>query len=136
MSQLKRRRQGSIRVLTPEQKERKAARHKVYMRELYANDITFRTKQLERVRENNRRLYEEARQEVAGFKAGGCVVCGERELVSLCCHHLDPSQKKFTIGHVSSRSYGLRQIKEELGKCVCLCHNCHAKLHAGLVALA
>ena len=34
-----------------------------------------------------------------------------------------------------SRSYSPDRVRKELAKCVCLCMNCHAKVHAGRVSI-
>ncbi len=62
-----------------------------------------------------------------------CVVCGENENCCLEFHHTDPSVKEFTIGRAMARNW--ESILQEIKKCVCLCSNCHKKVHAGLVDL-
>lgn len=62
-----------------------------------------------------------------------CIVCGESEPVCIDFHHIDPSTKDFTISkHTSS---GKNKLLIEIQKCVCLCANCHRKLHYGLINL-
>jgi hypothetical protein len=51
---------------------------------------------------------------------------------ALIFHHLDPSHKDFTIG---GKSKSWNKIQSELDKCVLLCANCHAEVHAGLLVL-
>ncbi len=64
------------------------------------------------------------------LKRGGCVRCGESDLVCLIFHHRDPATKAFTIG-----STGPIRTEEaiiaEATKCDVLCLNCHAKVHGG-----
>jgi len=68
------------------------------------------------------------------YKGGCCVLCGySRCMSSLVFHHLNPSEKKFGIGSNYNKSWV--SIKEELDKCVLLCHNCHSEYHEGLVSL-
>ena len=62
-----------------------------------------------------------------------CVVCGESEPICIDFHHINPEEKEFTIGKHRSRSR--EWILTEISKCVCLCANCHRKLHAGLINL-
>ena len=62
-----------------------------------------------------------------------CVVCGEPEPVCLDWHHIDPSTKEFTIGANFNRAREL--ILNEISKCVCLCANCHRKVHNGKINL-
>lgn len=62
-----------------------------------------------------------------------CIICGESEPVCIDFHHKDPNEKEFTIGKHRSRSRAW--LWEEISKCVCLCSNCHRKVHAGLINL-
>ena len=63
-----------------------------------------------------------------------CIVCGESEPICIDFHHIDPSKKDFTIGQHRSRNKILLQA--EIDKCVCLCANCHRKVHAGVIDLS
>lgn len=65
-----------------------------------------------------------------------CVVCGESEKVCIDFHHLDPSKKDFAIGSIVRTGLSRQKILSEIRKCVCLCANCHRKVHAGLVLVA
>jgi hypothetical protein len=63
-------------------------------------------------------------------------VCGELETCCLAFHHLDPAEKSFTIGsHITRAYYTEADIRSEAAKCVVLCFNCHAKVHAELLDL-
>lgn len=64
------------------------------------------------------------------FRKNGCKKCKEKDRDCLCAHHRDPKKKMFGIGQVTSARPTLDRLREELKKCVCLCLNCHAKLHA------
>ena len=51
-------------------------------------------------------------------------------------HHIDPSQKKFPISDaVSSGKYSQEEVEAEIKKCVLVCANCHAEIHASLIEL-
>jgi len=65
------------------------------------------------------------------FKKDGCYKCGEKEPICLDAHHVDPSQKRFSISQIFHSS-DVKKFKDELDKCVPICANCHRKLHAGL----
>lgn len=59
-----------------------------------------------------------------------CQKCGyDRYSGALEFHHIDPSQKDFTI---SNMNFKLTEAVEEIKKCVLLCSNCHKELHSGL----
>lgn len=67
-------------------------------------------------------------------KGGKCQICGYSKYIgSLDFHHLDPSQKEYSIGQL--RTYSLEKLKTELDKCICVCRNCHGEIHAGLIDL-
>ena len=40
-------------------------------------------------------------------------------------------EKDFAISEL--KSYTWDTIKKELDKCICVCRNCHAEIHAGLI---
>jgi hypothetical protein len=86
----------------------------------------------EQVAERRRRV---KRQLIA--EAGGrCVLCGyDRCVAALQFHHVDPEAKSFAISRAGvTRS--LAKAREEAGKCVLLCANCHAEVEAGLAQVA
>lgn len=61
----------------------------------------------------------------------GCKLCPENEPVCLEFHHLDPTKKD--IGIANYMATNISKILQEIEKCVCLCSNCHKKVHAGLL---
>ena len=60
-----------------------------------------------------------------------CVLCGEKEPVSLDFHHLDPKAKDGAV----ARQPSIARVLAEIAKCVVLCANCHRKVHAGLLTV-
>lgn len=62
-----------------------------------------------------------------------CLICGESEPVCLDFHHIDPNEKEFTIG--KHRNKSKENLLNEINKCVCICANCHRKVHAGIINL-
>lgn len=58
-----------------------------------------------------------------------CTICGESDWNCIDLHHLNPDDKKFTIG--GSTGYGIDtpKFKQELSKCIAVCANCHRKIH-------
>lgn len=66
-------------------------------------------------------------------KGGKCVRCGYSAcLKALEFHHIDSSQKDFTI---SNDHFKLLEAVEESKKCILLCSNCHKELHDNLWSL-
>ncbi len=67
------------------------------------------------------------------YKGGACCICGYNKYFgALEFHHLDPSEKDFSIS-TSGTTRSWERIKSELNKCICVCANCHREIHAGLI---
>ena len=67
------------------------------------------------------------KQYVVNFLAArSCELCGFSNSRALCFDHLDPSTKFKCVGTMVVQGYSLRKIKEEIGRCRVLCHNCHS----------
>ena len=65
---------------------------------------------------------------------GKCQVCSfDRYPCSLDLHHLDSRTKARNFR--SMRGWSWERILAELEKCILLCKNCHAALHAGLLRI-
>ena len=63
-------------------------------------------------------------------RGGKCERCGYNTCIkALEFHHLDPSQKDFTI---SNDHFKLKEAVEESKKCILICANCHRELHDNL----
>lgn len=64
------------------------------------------------------------------YKGGACQVCGYNKCENaLVFHHIEPGAKDFGV---SAKGYtrSWDRIKAEIDKCVLLCSNCHAEVHA------
>jgi hypothetical protein len=116
-------------------KAAKAAYHKEYMRRRYANDPEFRARHLARVAKNDARYHAMRKALIAAFRADGCLLCDEKTPCCLVAHHVDPAKKEHNIANMVRSQFSTTKIAKELMKCVCLCENCHRKLHNGLIAL-
>lgn len=64
-----------------------------------------------------------------------CRICGESDTTCIDFHHLDPSKKEFSVSQSRGGRYSVEKILDETKKCICLCSNCHRKLHSGKLAL-
>ena len=65
------------------------------------------------------------------YLGGACSRCGyDKCRAALDFHHLDPDNKKFSLGGNYNRKW--EEFKKELDKCVLLCANCHREEHADL----
>ena len=83
--------------------------------------------------QNRARAKAKVKAAVVEFKRSceGCVLCGEKEPVSLDFHHLDPKAKDGAV----ARQPSIARVLAEIAKCVVLCANCHRKVHAGLLTV-
>jgi hypothetical protein len=73
---------------------------------------------------------------VDAFKAlEGCYFCEERNPTVLVFHHLPEYHKVAGVSEMVQNGYSHEEILSEVGKCIVLCCNDHALLHAGEVAL-
>lgn len=116
-------------------KEARRAYHRDYMRKRFQTDPSYREKHLERIRRNDKRRRDEIKSLVENWKSRGCAICGESEPCCLSAHHIDSSEKEFSISDGVRGKLGKSRILDELDKCVCLCENCHRKVHAGVIKL-
>lgn len=63
------------------------------------------------------------------YLGGKCDICGwTGNQAVFQFHHKNPSEKDFTVGNVSNKSWD--SIKKELKKCILLCANCHMIQHS------
>ena len=69
------------------------------------------------------------------YKGGKCQICGYNKYVgALDLHHIDGSQKSFSIGDKGyTRSWEV--TRKELDKCILVCANCHREVEAGITQL-
>jgi hypothetical protein len=95
-----------------------------YRKKWYAEN---KHKQLELNRKSKSKRRELFKQEKV---ERGCDICGYKRCVTaLHYHHIEGKQFGLSMS-VGSKSD--KAVKEEIGKCVLLCANCHAEVHAGL----
>lgn len=71
---------------------------------------------------------EKVRQWVNEQRALGCEKCNEKRFYVIDFHHIDPENKKHTVGSQAMYS-SWKATKEEIKKCIRLCANCHRELH-------
>jgi len=73
-------------------------------------------------------------------KACPCGKCGgDFPPDMLDFHHLDPTQKKFTIGNTRGDGNGFSGsnrcptavLEAEIAKCIVVCKSCHKEIHRG-----
>lgn len=70
-------------------------------------------------------------------KQFGCVNCGYDKCISaLHFHHTNGDNKDNTVAKLVQDCCSIKTIADEVSKCILLCANCHAEVHAGLIQLA
>lgn len=63
-----------------------------------------------------------------------CSFCSEADNACLEWHHINPEIKERNISEMVHCAWSPPKILEEIAKCMCVCANCHRKLHAGRMA--
>lgn len=87
---------------------------------------------LKRQKQNARAVVETRwrnKMRLIDYKGGKCERCGYNSPIAAVYHfhHIDPENKKFTLGRCMTRS--IERLKSEADKCELLCANCHAEEH-------
>lgn len=68
------------------------------------------------------------KETLIALKGGKCERCGYNKCIqALEFHHLDPTQKKFSLS--THRGSAIEHSLKEIEKCVLLCANCHKEEH-------
>lgn len=114
--------------------EIKRSKNREYVRK-YLSDPENRRKHIERVKRNADKDRQKRKELIKIFRSNGCVICDEQEECCLVAHHINPEDKNFNIGDALGQGIGLKRFKAELEKCICVCHNCHCKIHAGILTV-
>ena len=76
---------------------------------------------------NYQKIWRKNRKQLLDDLKTPCVKCGETRKYVIDFHHIDPSNKSFSIMDTMCRSEVA--VKAEIEKCVCLCRNCHQEFH-------
>ena len=85
----------------------------------------WRSKNREKINASAVRRYNGLKVFIDSFKTP-CVKCGESRMYVIQFHHINPTDKSFSIAH---ETYGRETTEAEIKKCVCLCSNCHDEFH-------
>jgi transcription elongation factor Elf1 len=100
----------------------------------YQRDFYLRNKEKVRKEIKDRKL--EIREWYTNYKETlSCLHCGEDESCCLAFHHRDPSKKDLEISKAVNNGWAILRLEKEIDKCDVVCHNCHSKIHAGLVSM-
>ena len=58
-----------------------------------------------------------------------CPLCGETNPDIMSFHHKKPVDKVANVPQMPYSKSSVEDIKTEIAKCVCLCFNCHHRIH-------
>jgi len=59
----------------------------------------------------------------------GCHFCKEDYFRCLEFHHTNSEEKEHNVSDMVANGFGKEAIQREMAKCICVCSNCHRKLH-------
>jgi hypothetical protein len=62
-----------------------------------------------------------------------CTYCDESTPCCLDYHHINPSDKEYSVSSMVAMGYPKETIDNEIAKCIVVCSNCHRKIHYGLM---
>lgn len=80
--------------------------------------------------ERQRIVSRERKLKLIEMSGGKCELCGyNKNYSALTYHHIDPSNKVFTLDSRNLSNTNWESILEEHKKCQLLCSNCHAEIH-------
>jgi hypothetical protein len=103
----------------------------------YATVSRYRNPQIRK--SNNERQKKYTKKEPWSFvlkreRGNKCEICNyDKHPRCLDFHHKIPSEKQFTISKASKNNE--LQVRSEAAKCVLVCKNCHALIHAGVIEI-
>ena len=100
----------------------------------YRKDYLNRPETKKLVQERKQKLRQRNKDFVQS-KISPCICCGNSDPDVIDFHHLDPNIKEKGISEMVYGSRSLKSIQTELDKCVCVCSNCHRKIHLGNLTL-
>ena len=103
-------------------KEKRREYRREYMRKWYEKN---KSKHIAYVRNRDKKIKLWLKDYKKTLK---CEICEENHPACLDFHHINPAEKKFSIGRMKD-FMSLRLLKEEIDKCRILCANCHRKEH-------
>lgn len=76
------------------------------------------------------------KERIVQAMGGRCYVCGyDHYIGAMDLHHINPSEKEFSLGGLRSNPIAWVRIVEELKKCILVCSNCHREIEGGVIVL-
>ena len=89
-------------------------------------------KDKEKQKEAGLRYKAEKRKWLNSYKSHlACELCGyNKHVAALQFHHRNSSEKERSISRMMNQNASKKDILDEINKCLCVCANCHAIIHA------
>ena len=128
--------EGLIKYMTEaERKRRDCERSRKYYRankeKALAYAKKYRLEHIEKIRGYYKKWCAPFVEALRALKAEtGCVVCGEKDPLVLDYHHLNPTEKSFTVSRVAIKEGFTPCVLAEIAKCEILCANDHRRKHS------
>jgi hypothetical protein len=119
-------------------KKSKKEYQKEYHKRRYSSDPEYVRCKKENAKKHRTLQLERNREWIRQYKASRyCVKCSEYHTeyvesnsVCLCFHHLDSKEKDGCVSVMVLKRYSIKCIEKEISKCILVCLNCHARIHA------
>lgn len=100
-------------------------KQKEYHRQYYKEHRDYYLKNADKARKKKKNFVRNIK------KRGKCNICGEDRWYCLAFHHKDANTKKDTVANLLVIGVSYEVLKNEIDKCILLCHNCHAEVEHG-----
>lgn len=118
---------GTSRYTTPTDKLSSRTKNREKSRRHYYKTVSKEGKNPISLRWENRKKF------ILSHIDNKCQICGYNKLhKNIVFHHVDPKTKKFSIS-TREFQFSFQNIKDELLKCIAVCHLCHGEIHEGLI---
>lgn len=97
----------------------------------------YRARHKEKSRLLKKKTRADEKEELVNKFGGKCQICSYLKCHhALNFHHLIKEGKKFAISDSICRfKKSTKELEEELKKCILICSNCHAEIHAGVAEI-
>ena len=83
------------------------------------------------ISKKNRARRQEKRMRLVQDFGGKCSICGYNKCIdALQFHHLDSNNKEYDVSRLVTQNRPYEKILKEAKKCIMICANCHAEIHA------
>lgn len=114
------------------EENRNCNKHGLTLHRLYLSNGRERWRCLKCQTEATQKRIDKVKYIAVAYKGNKCQCCGyDKYIGALEFHHVDPSQKDFSIAS-KGYTHSWDKVRQEIEKCVLVCANCHREIHAGI----